>query len=220
MVNKVKVAQLCSTLCNPMEYTVHRIFQARIVEWVAIPFSRGSSQPRDQTQVSHMTGRFFTSHQGSPRILEWVAYSFSSGSSQPRNWTGVSCIAGRFFTNWAEGSPSDLGSGALRQYQSFIPFHLVFYLLFSHSVTSESLHHYELQHARLPCPSPTPGVHPNPCPLSQWCHPTISSSVISFYLSQHQGLFKWVSSSHQVAKVLVFQLQHQSFQWIFRTDFL
>ena len=50
------------------------------------------------------------------------------------------------------------------------------------------------------------------CPLS-------SSSPPAFNLSQHQGLFQWVSSSHQVAKVLEFQLQHQSFQWIFKTDF-
>ena len=51
-------------------------------------------------------------------------------------------------------------------------------------------------------------------------HPLSSPSPPSFNLSQHQGLFKWVSSSHQVAKVLEFQLQHQSFQWIFRTHFL
>ena len=52
----------------------------------------------------------------------------------------------------------------------------------------------------------------------QWSHPLSSPSPPAFNLSQHQGLFKWVSSSHQVAKVL--ELQHQSFQWIFRTDFL
>ena len=51
-------------------------------------------------------------------------------------------------------------------------------------------------------------------------HPLSSPSPPAINLSQHQGLFKWVSSSHQVAKVLEFQLQHQSFQWIFRTDFL
>ena len=50
--SEVKVAQSCPTLCNTMDYTVHGILQARILEWVAIPFSRGSSQPRDQTQVS------------------------------------------------------------------------------------------------------------------------------------------------------------------------
>ena len=80
------------------------------------------------------------------------------------------------------------------------------------------------QHARLPCPSPTPGVCSNSCPSSWWCHPTISFSVVplslAFNLSQHQGLFQWVSSSQQVAKVLELQLQHQSSQWTFRTDFL
>ena len=69
---------------------------------------------------------------------------------------------------------------------------------------------YGLQHIRLPCPSPTPGVYPNSCPLSWQCHPTISSSVIpsppAFNHSQHQGVFQRVSSSHQVAKVLELQL--------------
>ena len=51
-------------------------------------------------------------------------------------------------------------------------------------------------------------------------HPLLSPSPPTFSLSQFQGLFKWVSSSHQVARVLEFQLQHQSFQWLFRTDFL
>ena len=51
---------------------------------------------------------------------------------------------------------------------------------FSHSAMSDSLRPHELQHARAPCPSPTPGVHQNPCPLSRWCHLTISSSVIPF----------------------------------------
>ena len=52
---------------------------------------------------------------------------------------------------------------------------------FSHSVVSDSLWPHESQHARPPCPSPTPGVHPNPCPSSRWCHPTISSSVVPFF---------------------------------------
>ena len=94
---------------------------------------------------------------------------------------------------------------------------------FSLSVVSDSLWPYGLQHARPPCPSPTQGVYSNSCPLSHWCHPIISSSVVpfppTFNLSQNQGLFKWVSSSHQVAMVLEFQLQQQYFQWIFGTDF-
>ena len=87
---------------------------------------------------------------------------------------------------------------------------------------SDSLWPHELQHARLPCPSLSPGVYSNSCPLSQWCHPTISSSVTPFScpcVSQHQGFFQWVGSSHQVAKGLELLLQHQSFQWIFRVDF-
>ena len=53
---KAKITQSCLTLCNPMDYTVHGILQARILEWVAFPFSRGSSQQRDQTQVSRTAG--------------------------------------------------------------------------------------------------------------------------------------------------------------------
>ena len=58
---KVTVAQSCLTLCDTMDYTVHGILQARILEWVAFPFSREFSQPRDQTQISHIAGRLFTS---------------------------------------------------------------------------------------------------------------------------------------------------------------
>ena len=76
---------------------------------------------------------------------------------------------------------------------------------------SDSLRPHGLQHA---CPSPTSGVHSNSSPSSRWCHPTISSSVVPFssHLRSlpHQGLFQWVSSLHQVAKVLEFQLEHRS----------
>ena len=75
---------------------------------------------------------------------------------------------------------------------------------------------------RLPCPSPTPRPCSNSCPSSGICHPTISSTVVpaALNLSQHQGLFQWVSTLQQVAKVLELQWQHQSFQWTFRTDLL
>ena len=58
---KVKVAQSCLTLCDPVDYAVHGILQARRLPWVAFPVSRESSQPRDQTQVSRIAGGFFTS---------------------------------------------------------------------------------------------------------------------------------------------------------------
>ena len=98
---KVKVVQSCLTLWNPMDYTVHGILQARILEWVAFPFSRESSQPRDQNPgLPHCRQVLYQpSHKGSPRILEGIAYPFSRRSSRPRNLTGVSGIAGGFFTS-------------------------------------------------------------------------------------------------------------------------
>ena len=69
---------------------------------------------------------------------------------------------------------------------------------FSRSVVSDSLWPHELQHARPPCPPPTPGVRPNPCPLSRWCHPTISSSVIPF--SSHPQSFP-ASGSLQMSQL-------------------
>ena len=137
---KVKVAQSCPTVCNPTDYTVHRILQARILEWGAVHFSRGSSQPRDQTQVS--------------------------------------LIAGRFFTSWAtrEGKPLDI-----LQFRSV-------------AQSCPTLWSHGLQHASLPCPSPTPGASSNSCPSSRWSCSTISSSFsshlqsfpasVSFQLSQ------------------------------------
>ena len=122
-----EVVQSCPILCDPMECSlpgssIHGIFQARVLEWVVISFSRGSSRPSD--------------------------------------WTWVSCIVGRCFTIWA---------------------------------TREV--------------SLSPGVCSNSCPLSLWCHPTISSSVTHFSSClqsfQHQNLFQWVSSSHQVVKASV-----------------
>ena len=81
---KVKVAQSCPILYDPMDYTFHGILHGRILEWLAFPFSRGSFQPRDWTQVSSRWILYQLSHKGSPRILEWVTDPFSSISSQPR----------------------------------------------------------------------------------------------------------------------------------------
>ena len=95
---------------------------------------------------------------------------------------------------------------------------------FSRSVVSNSLRPHGLQHARPPCPSPLleftqTHVHWVGDAI-QPSHLLLSPSPPAINLSQHQGLFQGVSSSHQVAKVLQFQLQHQFIQWIFRTDFL
>ena len=95
---------------------------------------------------------------------------------------------------------------------------------FSRSIVSDSLRPHELQHTRPPCPSPAPRVYSNSCPLVgdaiQPSHPLLSPSPPAPNPSKHQCLFQWVNSSHEVAKVLEFQLQHQSFQWTPRTDLL
>ena len=88
---------------------------------------------------------------------------------------------------------------------------------------SDSLRPHGLQHARPPCPSPAPRVYSNSCPLSQWCHSTISSSVIPFFHLQSfpaSGSFPLSQLFASVGQSCKLQLQHQSFQWIFRTDFL
>ena len=98
---------------------------------------------------------------------------------------------------------------------------LVYYnnIQFIRLIVSDSLRPYGLQHARLPCPSPTPGACSNSCPLSRWRHPTISSSVDrfsclqSFPASEFCPMSQFFASGGQ-------KYQHQSFQWIFRTNFL
>ena len=103
-------------------------------------------------------------------------------------------------------------------FTSFIGLLTISSVQFSHSVMSDSLRPHWLQLSRLPCPSPTPGACSNSCSSSRWCHPLLSPSPPAFSLSLCEGVFQWISFSHQVAKVL--ELQHQSFQWIFRVDFL
>ena len=84
----MKVTQSCQILCDPMDYTVHGILQARILEWVAFPFSRGSSQTRDQVQVSHIAGGFFTSWatKGMP-VLSELYYNHIENQNGPRYFT-------------------------------------------------------------------------------------------------------------------------------------
>ena len=87
---KAKVSQSRPTLCNPVDYTVHGILQARIREWVAFCFCRGSSQPRDQTQVSHTAGRFsFFFFQ-----LKFFSFFYCSGFCHTLKWNshGFTCV--------------------------------------------------------------------------------------------------------------------------------
>ena len=101
---------------------------------------------------------------------------------------------------------------------------LLFQVLFSRQVVSDSLWPHGLRHARLPCPPVSPGFGPSSCPLHWRCHATMLSSVtvFSFCLQSFpaSGSFPKSQRFSQVAKVLELQLQHQSFQWIFTVDFL
>ena len=92
---------MVSDSLRPMDYTVHGILQARIREWVAVPFSGGLVQPRDRTQLSHSAGRFFTSWATRETQEYWSGgLSLLQRIFPTRNWTGISYIAGGFFTNW------------------------------------------------------------------------------------------------------------------------
>ena len=94
---------------------------------------------------------------------------------------------------------------------------------FSRSVLSDSLQPHGLQHARPPCPSPIPGVYSNSCSLSPWCHSAISSSILLLLVSVIPSIRVFSNESVLLIrwpKYWGFQLQYQSFQWVFRTDFL
>ena len=80
---KVKIAQSCPNLGNLRDYTVHRILQARILEWITFPFSRGSSQPRDWTQVSQIAGRLFPSWASREAQEDWSGWPVPSPADLP-----------------------------------------------------------------------------------------------------------------------------------------
>ena len=160
------VTQSCPSLCSPMDCSppgssVHRIFQARILEWVSIAYSRESSSPKYQTHKS------------------------CEADSLPLEPLGKSCKT--------EFNLLQLFSCG----QLFAPSWTVAHQAFLSITNSQSL--LKLTSIELVMSSPSPPA---------------------FSLSQHQSCFQWVSSSHQVAKVLELQLQHQAFQWILRTYFL
>ena len=99
---KVKVTQSCPTLCDPMDYRVLGILQARILEWVAFPFSRGSSQPKDCRWILYQL-----SHKGSPRVLEWVAYPFSRDLPDPGIEPGSPALQADFLPTELSGNPGE-----------------------------------------------------------------------------------------------------------------
>ena len=151
------------------------------------------------------------------RILEGVAIFSTRGSSWPRDWICVSCI-GRQLYHWATWEVWCCIMYVKICFMTSVQFSSV-----PQSCTTLcdpmdcSMLGFPVHH-QLPEPTQT-HVHWVGDPIEP-SHPLLSPSPPAFNLSQHQGHFQWVSSLHQVAKGLEFQPQHQSFQWIFRTDFL
>ena len=164
-----KSLQSCPTLCDPTEGSppgspIPGILQARTLEWVAISFSNARKwkvKVKSLSPVWLLATPWTAAYQAPP----------SMGFSRQEYWSGL-----------------PLPSPLLHHRQSL--YHLSrSSLQFSCSIISDSLWPHELQHTRPSCPSPTPGVYPNPCPLSRWCHPTISSSVVP--CSSCPQLKKW-----------------------------
>ena len=122
--------------------------------------------------------------------------------------------------NQGDALPASVSSHTTNTYQNTWSI----LLRFSHSGVPKSFRSHGLQDARLHCSSPlTESAQTHVHWVGdaiQPSHPLSSPSPLALNVSQHQGLFTWVGSSHQVTKVLELQLQHQSFQWIFRVDFL
>ena len=143
----------------------------------------------------------------------------SRGSSQPRDRTQVSCgscVAGGFFT--AEPLKKPLIPFRSTNFAWQVQFHSVAQSCptlcdpMNRSMPGLPVHHQLLESTQTHVHCVGDAIQPS--------HPLLSPSPPALNLSQCQGLFKWLGSSHHVAKVLELQIQHQSFQWIFRTDFL
>ena len=197
-------AQSCPILCDPMDCSppgssVRGILQARILEPVSISYSRGSSQPRDQTASlapPALAGGFFTTSAtwGYFNLKIWICPLKNMFMYYPNT----------IFLSKNINSDSPIFSNP----NSYLKFSIcpqnAFSVQFSYSVMSNSLWPYGLQHTRLLCPLPTLGVCSNSCPSSQWCHPTILSSVVPFssFRQSFPASGSFLMSQFLVAKVL------------------
>ena len=160
-------------------------------------FSKQTACPLSEVFASHLSMLLVLS-------FNYKSISFFRGSSWPRDQTCVSCVpalAGRFFTTVPSESQVHLSSVAQSHWTLCDPMDC--------STPGLPVHHQLLEFTQT-------HVHW----VGDTSHPLLSPSPPALNLSQHQGHFKWISSSHQVAKVLELQLQYQSFQWIFRVIFL
>ena len=178
-----KLLQLCPTLCSPMDCSppgssVRGILQARILEWIAVPSSSGSSWPgMKPVSLSSpaLAGRFFTIS------ATWEGYVYINEYLQPLLFLSLPSHVRLFATPWTVAWQASLSLTTSWSSPKFMATEPVM-------------------------PSKRLILSP--------------SSPSAFLLSHHQGLFQWVGCSYQMAIVLELQLQHQSFQWVFRNVLL
>ena len=216
--------QSCPTPCDPRDGSppgspVPGILQARTLEWVAISFSntwKWKVKVKLLSGIRLLATLFTAAYQAPP----------SMGFSRQKYWSGVPLPSPEEDVRGQQMICQMINSGNAKDLVYFTP---VMYSVQFSSV--QSLSRVQLFVTPMGCSTPGLPVHQQLLEFTQthvhWVgdaiqlsHPLLSPSHPTFNFSQHQGLFKWVSSSHQVAKVLEFQLQHQSFQWTLSTVFL
>ena len=190
----MKVAQLYPTLCPP-----HGILQARILEWVA--FSLQGISPAQGSNPGLPQDSLPAELRGKPLKGPYLLPNFLGEKAKMSPLVAVMVVAGL-----------ESGGGSLLKQAQFSCSVVSDSLWANRSIPGLPVHH------QLPEFTQTHVHHVGDA--IQLSHPLSSPSPPALNPSQHQGLFQWVNTSHEVAKVLEFQLQHQSFQWTPRTDFL
>ena len=199
--SKVKVVQLCLTLCDRKDYYGPWNSPGQNTGVVSLSILQGILPNQGLNPgLRHCRQILYQlRHKGSPGILEWVAYPFSSKSFQPRNRTWLSCMAGGSFINWAIREAPKVHSVHFSSVAQSCP---ILCDPMDCSTPGLPVHHQIPELAQTHVHWVGDAIQPS--------HPLSAASPPAFNLSQHQGLFKWVSSSYQMAKGLEFQLQHQS----------
>ena len=192
---------------SSLKVKVHGIFQARILQWVAFAFSKGSSQPRDWTQVSRIASGFFTrwatreAYEADCKTFTWQMPSLNS-----EKWS-VLIYEEKGMPNRQAllDSPKLLHLPCTLCCCSVAQSCPTLCVLMDYSTPGFPGLQRLLELAQIHVHWVGDAIQPY--------RPLSSPSLVAFSLFQHQGLLQWVSSLHQVAKILALQLHHQSFQW-------
>ena len=226
-----EVPQSCPTFCDPMDSSlpcssIHGIFQARALEWVAISFSRGSSSQGSNPGIPHFRQMLYHLHHQGSQIYMCVCvcvcifqmiYSCSiywcllhlkkiKCKLLPSCPLEIFLCKNRFLSN----PPSKRSTKRSSQFSSVAQSCPTLCDLLNHSPPGLPVQHQLPEFTKTHVHRVSDAIQPS--------YPLTSPSLPARNPSQHQGLFQWVNSSHEVAKLLTFQLYHQSFKWTPRPD--